>query len=108
MALKSKKKTEVENTKQEKEVVMTPEEKEAIQKQEAEIKEAEIKEAGANTMRLDLATSVVSKQFSLDENYKVTKFDDKGKVVNMTLENEDFIVSVTIKDSGRHGMHTDL
>lgn len=103
MALKSKKKTEVENTKQEKEVVMTPEEKEAIQKQEAEIKEA-----GANTMRLDLATSVVSKQFSLDENYKVTKFDDKGKVVNMTLENEDFIVSVTIKDSGRHGMHTDL
>ena len=58
-------------------------------------------------MRLELATSLVSSQFNLDENYKVTKFDDKGKVVNMTLENSDFIISVTVKDSDRHGMYVE-
>ena len=96
MALKKKKSEEVNQE------VMTQEEKEAIIK-----KEERVKEAGANTMRLELATSLVSSQFNLDENYKVTKFDDKGKVVNMTLENSDFIISVTVKDSDRHGMYVE-
>lgn len=96
MALKKKKAEEVNQE------VMTQEEKEAIKKEEERVKEA-----GANTMRLELATSLVSKQFNLDENYKVTKFDDKGKVVNMTLENGDFIISVTVKDSDRHGMYVE-
>lgn len=96
MALKKKKSEEVNQE------VMTQEEKEAITKEEERVKEA-----GANTMRLELATSLVSSQFNLDENYKVTKFDDKGKVVNMTLENSDFIISVTVKDSDRHGMYVE-
>lgn len=91
----------VENT-EEKEPVITQEEKEAIQKAEEKKKEE-----GANTKRLELATGVVSSQFNLGNDYKVTKFDDKGKVVNMTLENGDFILAVTIKDSDRHGMYVE-
>ena len=103
--LSSKKKADtthaVEETKQE-EPVMTEEEKEAIQKSEEKKKEQ-----SADTRRLQLATNVVSSQFNLDPSYSVSKFDDKGKVVNLTLENSDFIINVTIKDSERHGMHVD-
>ena len=98
--LKSKKKEENTNVVEEKEPVITQEEKEAIKKSEDKKKED-----GANTKRLELATGVVSNQFNLGNDYKVTKFDDKGRVVNMTLENGDFILSVTIKDSDRHGMY---
>lgn len=103
--LSSKKKADttpaVEETKQE-EPVMTEEEKEAIQKSEDKKKEQ-----SADTRRLQLATNVVSSQFNLDPSYSVSKFDDKGKVVNLTLENSDFIINVTIKDSERHGMHVE-
>lgn len=103
--LSSKKKADttpaVEETKQE-ESVMTEEEKEAIQKSEEKKKEQ-----SADTRRLQLATNVVSSQFNLDPSYSVSKFDDKGKVVNLTLENSDFIINVTIKDSERHGMHVE-
>ena len=103
--LSSKKKADttpaVEETKQE-EPVMTEEEKGAIQKSEEKKKEQ-----SADTRRLQLATNVVSSQFNLDPSYSVSKFDDKGKVVNLTLENSDFIINVTIKDSERHGMHVE-
>ena len=103
--LSSKKKADttpaVEETKQE-EPVITEEEKEAIQKSEEKKKEQ-----SADTRRLQLATNVVSSQFNLDPSYSVSKFDDKGKVVNLTLENSDFIINVTIKDSERHGMHVE-
>ena len=103
--LSSKKKADttpvVEETKQE-EPVMTEEEKEAIQKSEEKKKEQ-----SADTRRLQLATNVVSSQFNLDPSYSVSKFDDKGKIVNLTLENSDFIINVTIKDSERHGMHVE-
>lgn len=111
MGLKTKKKAEpapvVEETQvaeetAEKEPAMTQEEKEAIQKAEEQKKDE-----GANAKRLELATGVVSSQFNLGNDYKVTKFDDKGKVVNMTLENGDFVLSVQIKDSERHGMYVD-
>lgn len=81
---------------------MTEEEKEVIQKAE----EKKTKES-ADTRRLQLATNVVSSQFNLDPSYHVNKFEDKGKVVNLSLENGDFIISVTIKDSERHGMHVE-
>ena len=91
----------VEETVQE-EPAMTEAEKEAIQKAE----EDKAKKS-ADTRRLQLATSVVSGQFNLDPSYHVNKFDDKGKVVNLSLENGDFIINVTIKDSERHGMHVE-
>lgn len=81
------------------EEVMTVEEKEAIEKQEEET----VKES-ADTRRLQLATNVVSGEFNLDPSYTVTKFADKKKVVKLSLENSDFIIDVTIKDSERHGM----
>ena len=79
--------------------VLTPEEKEVIQSNEEKEKEE-----GANTKRLELATGVVSKHFNLGSDYQVNKFDDKGKVVKLTLENSDFIIAVTIKDSDKHCM----
>lgn len=91
-----------ETVQEEKEPVMTEAEKEAIQKAE----EDKAKKS-ADTRRLQLATNVVSGQFNLDPSYSVSKFDDKGKVVNLTLENGDFIINVTIKDSERHGMHVE-
>lgn len=99
MALKKKAETPIEETVVEKESVITQEEVEAIKKEE-ERKESE----GADTQRLRLATNVVSEKFNLDHTYRVCKFDDKGKVVKLTLENKDFIVDVTIKDSERQGM----
>ena len=82
--------------------MMTEEEKEAVKKAEEKLASE-----SANTERLQLATNVVSQQFNLDPSYDVKKFDDKGKVVNLTLENKDFIINVTIKDSERHGMHVE-
>ena len=102
MALKTKKKAEAEVQNQEETTMMTAEEKEAI----IEAEKVENKES-ADTRRLQLATNVVSKQFNLDPSYSVSKFDDKGKVVKLTLENREFILDVTIKDSDRHGMHVE-
>lgn len=83
--------------------VITEDEVEAIQKAEEE----EAKES-ADIMRLQLATNLVSGKFNLDPSYSVKKFDDKGKVVNLTLENIDFIINVTIKDSDKHGMYVEF
>lgn len=80
--------------------IITEEEKEVIQKAE----EQKVEES-ADTQRLQLATNLVSGKFNLDSSYSVKKFDDKGKVVNLTLENTEFIINVTIKDSDRHGMY---
>ena len=102
MALKVKKNNETPNTPEVEATTVEPitaEEVEAIQKAEEE----KTKES-ADTRRLQLATNVVSSQFNLDPSYHVNKFEDKGKVVNLSLENSDFILSVTIKDSDRHGM----
>lgn len=79
---------------------MNEEEKEAL-----EVAEQKNKDEGASTKRLELATGIVSSRFNLGDDYSVKKFDDKGKVVNMTLENDDFSINVTIKDSDRHGMY---
>lgn len=110
MALKKKKveapvveETKVEETNVEYvEEPITQEEKEVIKKAEEE----KTKES-ADTQRLQLATNLVSGKFNLDPSYSVKKFDDKGKVVNLTLENNEFIINVTIKDSDRHGMYVD-
>ena len=106
MALKKKVAKEVV----EEQVVETPQDLETPVITEAEkkaIKDMVEKEteASADTRRLKLATNVVSKQFNLDPSYRVSKFDDKGKVVALTLENSNFIINVTIKDSDRHNMH---
>lgn len=114
MALKTKKKAEtttavaevvneevVETVAEETaEPILTEDEKDAIKKAE-EKKEKE----GASTERLRLATQVVSNQFNLDPSYKVCQFNDKGKVVVLALENSEFNIVVTIKDSDRQGMH---
>ncbi len=56
--------------------------------------------------RLTLAAELVSSKFNLvPSGYRVVKFNDKGKIVDITLDGADFIVSVTIKNSEMHGMY---
>lgn len=61
-------------------------------------------ETGATSGRLDLFLGMVSQKFGLDETYTVRAFNDKGKVMNITVESEDFSVTVTVKDSERFGL----
>lgn len=79
--------------------IMTPDEIEAIQEDEQNRFDN-----SASVQRLQLATRIVSEKFGLDDRYSVTKFNDKGKVVDLALENSEFIVSVTIKNSEAQGM----
>lgn len=78
---------------------MTEQEKSA-----AKAEEQTVAENGADTQRLNLVTTLVSEKFNLDPSYRVTQFKDTNKVVALTLENADFIVSVTVKDSERQGI----
>ena len=66
--------------------------------------EKSISENGADTQRLSLVTNLVSEKFNLDPSYRVIQFKDTSKVVALTLENSDFIISVTVKDSERQGI----
>lgn len=59
---------------------------------------------GATAERLDFLLNLVSSKFGFDDTYAVRKFDDKGKVISITLENEDFIVAVTVKNGEQHGL----
>lgn len=93
MALKKKKAVE-EN--------LTAEEIEAVQEDEQKRNDA-----SASVERLQLATRIVSEKFGLDDEYHVTKFNDKGKVVELTLENAEYIVACTIKNSEAQGMYVE-
>ena len=102
MALKKKKieQPEVVEEQNQEEEVLTPDEVEAIQ-----VDEKRRIDASANMERLQLATRIVSETFNLDDGYSVVAFNDKGKVVSVSLTNGDFVVSVTIKNSEAHGMY---
>lgn len=86
-------------SKTEKPSPMTEQEKSA-----AKAEEQVVSENGADTQRLSLVTNLVSEKFNLDPSYRVIQFKDTNKVVALTLENSDFIVSVTVKDSERQGI----
>lgn len=79
---------------------ITADEEETINTQQ---KEAE-KSVEASTEKLRRTTALLSKKFNLDDTYKVSSFDDKGKVVKETLESSEFIVTITVKDSARQGL----
>lgn len=98
MPLKKKKVSE-----EPEEVIITEEEQEAIEQEEQRI----LYEVSASFERLQLATRIVSDRFGLNDDYSVTKFNDKGKVVDITLENKDFVVSCIIKNSETQGMYVE-
>lgn len=104
--MKLQRKSDVANEEVVEEVVETVQE-EVLNEQEVEAihsqKEKQEQDI-ASIERLKLATGIVSSKFNLDQSFRVTNFDDKTKVVKLALENSEFIVNVTIKDSARHGM----
>jgi len=79
--------------------VMTEDEKQSVK-----VAEEMQKEVSASTQRLELVNNLVSQKFGLDSTYSVTQFKDGDKKVSVTLENEDFIVCVAVKDSERQGI----
>lgn len=83
---------------------ITKQEADAVIKQQNENED----KVSANTEKLRRTTSLLANKFNLDDTYGVKKFDDKGKVVNETFENSEFIVTVCVKDSDRHGLSVEL
>lgn len=74
-------------------------EKEAIKTQEVKHEEE-----GADTERLRRATAMVSNKFNLGPDYQVVSFKDDGKKMSIKMSNEDFCVSIDIKNTERHGL----
>lgn len=93
LAPKKKETPSKENTS----VMNEPEVQSAKAEDEAAVNEA-------TTKRLNLLLGIVTKKFNLDDTYTVRQFNDKGKVMNITLENDEFSVAVVVKDSERHGL----
>ena len=78
---------------------------ENMTEEEVKLVEASNNEEGsANTEKLSRTTNLLSNKFNLNDSYRVNSFNDKGKVVTETFENKDFIITVTVKDSARHGL----
>ena len=98
MALK--KKSNVEETAP----IVTEEVAEEMVEATIEYNEAEVDEDLA-LRRLTNATTVVKNIFHLGDDYVITKFNDKGRSVDLTLNNREFTISVTIKDTEMHGIN---
>ena len=58
----------------------------------------------ASVEKLSKAAQIVSDKFGLDNTYHVTKFNDKKSTVELTLENFEYIVSVTLKNPSAQGL----
>ena len=97
MALKKKKEVEESTT------VVTEEVAEEMIEATKEHNEANIDEDLA-LRRLTNATSVVKNIFHLGDDYVITKFNDKGRSIDLTLNNPEFTISVTIKDTEVYGI----
>lgn len=109
MALRKKVKdeTKIYQTEQAVEETKAVVEEKNVTKEESEAiiaQQEKDKEAGASTKKLEKVTALVSGKFNLDDNYAVTNFKDGGKTIDLTLENKDFVLSVKVKDSARHGL----
>ena len=98
MALK--KKSNVEETAP----IVTEEVAEEMVESTIEYNESEVDEDLA-LRRLTNATTVVKNIFHLGDDYVITKFNDKGRSVDLTLNNIEFTISVTIKDTEMYGIN---
>ena len=65
----------------------------------------EVTEEDNALRRLTNATTVVKGIFHLGDDYAVTKFNDKGRSVDLTLNNREFTISVTIKDTEMYSIN---
>lgn len=79
---------------------ITEAEKKAVEEQQNKSED----KVSANTEKLRRTTALLANKFNLDDTYAVKNFEDKGKVVKETFENGDFIITVCVKDSDRHGL----
>lgn len=52
----------------------------------------------ASTQDMDYALSLVAKKFNLGDNYVMTEFKDGPNKCKVTLDNENYSVTVTVKN----------
>lgn len=57
-----------------------------------------------NMDRFNQAISIISNKFGLDNSYIVTGFTDRGKEIKVSLDNGDYSMVVTIKNSLKQGI----
>ena len=73
-----------------------------------EVTAEEVSQDNKATKKMNKALALVFDVFDLeDKGYVMTAFKDKGNKCSIELANEDFIVSVDIKDCGRFGLTED-
>ena len=94
MKVKSKK----PSLREEVESLMNGEESEILDEEEME-EISEREEENTATLRLQAAVHLVKSRFNLGDTFSVTKFNDRGeKGIDLTMQNHEFSVSVTVFD----------
>ena len=73
-----------------------------------EVTAEEVSQDNEATKKMNKALALVFDVFDLeDKDYVMTAFKDRGSKCSIELANEDFTVSVDIKDCGRFGLTED-
>ena len=61
-------------------------------------------EESANVTRMNAMLLKVRAAFKIDETFSVIAFKDKGKSIEIGVENNDYICTFVMKDTERHGL----
>lgn len=97
-SLKSKRKVEAKIEKLDNEAKYLNKEEEEILKEQ--IDRGKEEDSKVSIARMEKAIEVVSQKFNLtDDNFALTGFSDKGNKFQMSLSNEDFDITVLVKDT---------
>lgn len=101
VSLKSKRRTETKLAKLENKTKYLSEEEEKVLKEQVDKEEEE--QDKVNTVNLDKAIEVITEKFNLlGGNFVVTAFSDKRNKFQLSLSNEDFDITVMIKDTEKY------
>ena len=58
----------------------------------------------ANTKKMEMATQLLASQFNIDESFYLTKMDDKGNTMTLGFANNDYSVTIKIKNVEEMGL----
>ena len=58
----------------------------------------------ANTKKMEMATQLLASQFNIDESFYLTKMDDKGNTMILGFANNDYSVTIKIKNVEEMGL----
>lgn len=61
-------------------------------------------EESANTDRINAVLMKVREVFKVNDTFSVIAFKDKGKTIEIGVENEDYVCTFLMKDTEKHGL----